>query len=106
MNRTMEDHTGPPGDDERFPEPGDSVDVEQVFSEVMRRMPVRPRSRVPACEACSEADASCLCECCGQELCRTCWGGGNVDFCEGCLGCGWDDERPVEDIEIAAGLLR
>ena len=103
MNRTMD--CADLHDDTLFPEPGDSLDAAEVFAEATRRMPGRPRGRVPACEGCSEADASCACECCGQELCPSCWGAGNNDLCQGCLGFGWD-ELPAEDIEIAAGLLR
>lgn len=81
------------------------ADAERAFSEALRRIPLRPRGRVPACEGCSDADAVCVCDCCGQELCRSCWGEGTDDLCQGCLGFGWDD-RPVEDVEIAGGLLR
>ena len=91
------------GEDDRLRGQAD-VDAERAFREAMRRMPGRPRGRVPACEGCSDADAVCLCDCCGQELCPSCWGEGSGDLCGGCVGFGWD-ERPVEPVEIAAGLL-
>jgi hypothetical protein len=103
MSRTMD--FADPHDGTVLPGPGGSLDVAEVFAEVSLRMPGRLRGRVPACEGCSEADASWACECCGQELCRACWGAGDDALCQGCLGFGWD-ELPAEDIEIAAGLLR
>ena len=75
----------------------------RAFADAAGRMPVRPRGRRPACEGCADADAVVVCDCCGQELCRPCWGEGNDDLCQGCLGYGWD-ERP-EEVEVAAGLL-
>ena len=80
------------------------ADASRALADAARRMPVRLRGRRPACEGCADADAALVCDCCGQELCRLCWGDGSVDLCQGCLGFGWD-ERP-EEVEIARGLLR
>jgi len=85
--------------------PSTDADAERAFQEALRRMPGRPRGRRPACEGCSEADAVCLCDCCGQELCPECWGEGRGDLCGGCARSGWD-EQPAEPVVVAAGLLR
>ena len=104
MGRTMEHSEDRRGGDALGPE-ASAGDVEWAFAEARRRIPTRPRGRVPACEGCSEAEPTLSCDCCGQELCPECWGTGTADLCQGCVGYGWDDGA-LAVVEVARGLLR
>jgi ADP-ribosyl-[dinitrogen reductase] hydrolase len=65
--------------------------------------PARPRGQIPLCESCGEADVEVFCECCCQELCPSCWGDGD-EVCGSCSYRGMN-ERPVESVEVRAGVL-
>ena len=65
--------------------------------------PARPRGLVPLCESCGEADVEVFCDCCCQELCPSCWADGD-EVCGSCSFRGWS-ERPVESVEVRAGVL-
>ena len=66
--------------------------------------PTRPPGRTPLCEDCGEAQVELYCECCAQELCRSCWDEGDNAFCGACRGRAWDDVLP-EEAAVPAGLL-
>jgi hypothetical protein len=66
--------------------------------------PALPPGRIPLCEDCGEAQVELYCECCAQELCRSCWAEGDNAFCGTCRGRAWDDVPP-EPSAVPSGLL-
>jgi len=68
------------------------------------RVPTRAFGPLPQCEGCAEADVEICCDCCGQELCRSCWSDGDGGLCGPCRGRAWDDVPP-EDSVSPVGLL-
>lgn len=72
-------------------------------SQTSRRRPSAPARRWSAlCEDCGAVEAASVCECCAQELCPGCWGGGDSVFCGPCRRADWEDARPEE---VPSGLL-